>query len=208
MADLVEAGGWEAEFARDVWQMRRLGFAGNQRLDFTAIGQPWLHELVKRWLRWRLGTGLGLEVARRGLRALTHFARFLDRIGASALAGIDRAVLEHYLADLHAELAGRQRHGDHIGQLNSFLHAVRQHHWVDTLPAGALIFSEDYPTRAERPPRALAEQVMAQIEHPDHPAAPLDGPAGRLHSSEQSHQPVSAGKEHVTVCPTTDGTDA
>jgi hypothetical protein len=53
VADLVEAGGWEAEFGRDLWQMRRLGFAGNQRLDFTGIGQPRLRELVKRWLRWR-----------------------------------------------------------------------------------------------------------------------------------------------------------
>jgi hypothetical protein len=38
---------------------------------------------------------------------------------------VDRVVLERYLADLHAELAGRQRHGDQIGQLNSFLHATR-----------------------------------------------------------------------------------
>jgi hypothetical protein len=51
--DLAEAGGWETEFDRDVWQMRRLGFAGNHRLDLTGIGQPWLRELVKRWLRWR-----------------------------------------------------------------------------------------------------------------------------------------------------------
>jgi hypothetical protein len=60
-----------------------------------------------------------------------------------------------------------QRHGDQIGQLNSFLHAVRQHHWDDTLPGTALVFPEDYPARVERAPRALAEQVMAQIEHPD-----------------------------------------
>ena len=55
----------------------------------------------------------------------------------------------------------------HIGQLNNFLHAVRQHGWDDTLPATALLFTDDYPKRAERPPRALAEQVMAQVEHPD-----------------------------------------
>jgi integrase len=179
VADLVEAGGWETEFGREVWQMRRLGFTGNQRLDFTGIGQPWLRELVKRWLRWRLAAGLGLEAARRGLRALIRFARFLDRVGVTALAELDRPVLERYLADLHAELAGRQRHGDHIGQLNSFLHAVRQHHWDDTLPATALIFTEDYPARAERPPRALAEQVMAQIEHPDN-LARFTNPAYRL----------------------------
>lgn len=177
--DLVDAGGWETEFDRDVWQMRRLGFDGNQRLNFAAISQSWLRELVKRWLRWRLGTGLGLEAARRGLRALTRFAAFCDRAGIPDLAAIDRGVLERYLADLHAEMAGRQRHGDHIGQLNSFLHAVRQHHWDDTLPAGALIFSEDYPARAEHPPRALAEQVMAQVEHPDN-LARFPDPAYRL----------------------------
>ena len=37
-----------------------MGFDGNQRLTFTGIAQPWLRDLVKRWLRWRLGTGLGL----------------------------------------------------------------------------------------------------------------------------------------------------
>lgn len=165
VCDLAEAGGWEAEFDRDVWQMRRLGFAGNQQLDFTGIGQPWLRGLVKRWLRWRLGAGLGLEAARRGLRCMTRFALFCQRIGVGALAEVDRVVLERFLADLHSELAGRQRHGDQIGQLNSFLHAVRQHHWDDTLPGTALVFTEDYPARVERAPRALAEQVMAQIEH-------------------------------------------
>jgi hypothetical protein len=147
--------------------MRRLGFDGNQQLDFTALPQPWLRSLVKRWLRWRLGAGLGLEAARRGLRAMTRFALFCQRIGLTALADLDRVVLERYLADLHAELAGRERHGDQIGQLNSFLHAVRQHTWDHTLPATALVFTEDYPARVERAPRALAEQVMVQIEPPD-----------------------------------------
>ena len=164
--DLFTAGGWEAEFPRDVWQLRRLGHPGNQILDFTVIAKPWLRELVKRWLRWRMGTGVHLEVARRGLRSTARFASFCDRIGVTGLAGIDRTVIEAYLADLHAELAGRQRHNDHIGQLNAFLNAVRQHRWNDTLPATALIFSDDYPKRAEQLPRALAEHVMAQVEHP------------------------------------------
>ena len=179
VSDLADGDGWEGEFDRDVWQLRRLGFPGNQQLDFTAIGQPWLRGLVKRWLRWRLGAGLGLEAARRGLRCLTRFAVFCERIGVGALADVDRVVLERYLADLHAELAGRQRHGDQIGQLNSFLHAVRQHHWDDTLPATALVFTEDYPARTERAPRALAEQVMAQIEHADN-LARFTNPAYRL----------------------------
>jgi len=165
--DLVDADGWEGEYPRDVWQMRRLGFEGNPTLSFDAIEAPWLRELVKRWLRWRLSTGLDLETVRRGLRSLTRFARFCETIGVTGLADLDRGVLERYLAELHAELTGRHHHGVHIGQLNSFLNAVRQHGWDDTLPATALLFTDDYPPRPEQAPRALAEQVMAQIEHPD-----------------------------------------
>ena len=164
--DLADAGGWDAEFPREVWQLRRLGFSGNQRLRFDAIPQPWLRELVKRWLRWRLGTGLGLEVARRGLTSLTRFARFCDHINVPDLLSIDRSLLERYLADLHAELGGRSRHGVHIGQLQAFFDALRQHHWAEVAPT-AMLFTDDYPKRAERLPRALTEQVMAQVEAVD-----------------------------------------
>ena len=34
--DLADAGGWEAEYPRDVWQLRRLGFPGHQTLDFDG----------------------------------------------------------------------------------------------------------------------------------------------------------------------------
>ena len=42
-----------------------------------------------------------------------------------------------------------------------------------------MFFTEDYPKRDERLPRALAEQVMAQLEHPDN-LARFDDPAHRL----------------------------
>lgn len=72
-----------------------------------------------------------------------------------------------------------QRHNDHIGQLNNFLHAIRQHRWDATLPAGALIFADDYPKRITSAPRALAEAVMAQVEQPDN-LERWDNPAFRL----------------------------
>jgi integrase len=165
--DLADAGGWEAEFPRDVWLLRRLGRAGNETLDFTGIPQPWLRELVKRWLRGRLAAQLTVETVRRGLRSLTRFAAFCERIGVTSLAQVDRGVLERYLADLHAEWAGRQRHNDHIGQLGSLLQAIRQHRWDDTLPATALLFSDDQPKRTRQLPRALGEQVMLQVEQSD-----------------------------------------
>jgi integrase/ferredoxin len=164
--DLSVGDGWESEYPHDVWQLRRLGHDGNTTLRFDLITQDWLRDLVKRWVRWRLSTNVVLETVRRGLRSLTRFAAFCDRSRISSLAEIDRAVLERYLADLHAELAGRQRHSDQIGQLHSFLQAIRFHRWDPSLPATALLFSSDYPKRDLRAPRALAEQVMTQVEHP------------------------------------------
>lgn len=166
VADLADAGGWDAEYPRDIWHLRRLGFDGNQTLNFEPIAQQQIRDLAKRWLRWRLSAGLGLEAARRGLRSLIRFARFCHHTGVTGLAGIDRQILERYLADLHAEMAGSQRENDHIGQLGSFFQAIRAHRWDDSLCATAMFFTEDHPQRPERLPRALAEQVMAQVEHP------------------------------------------
>jgi len=177
--DLAYDNGWDAEYARPLWQLRRLGYPGNETLSFEAITQPWLEVLVKRWLRWRLSTGLHPTTVRRSLSALTRFSVFCQRVGVSGLDRIDRAVLERYLADLQAKLDGAQQQGIHIGQLNAFFQAIRQHRWDDTLPASAAFFTEDFPKRTEQLPRALAEQVMAQIEHPD-ALAQWTNPAHRL----------------------------
>jgi integrase/ferredoxin len=180
IADLAEAGGWEAECPRDVWRMRRLGFDGDRTLRFTGIGQPWLRELAKRWVRWRLSTGLGLEAGGgRPVVVLTRFAGFLADIGVERIEQVDRSVLERYLADLCGGSLHSQRRGVHIGLLNRFFAAIRQHRWDTALPADAAFFTEDYPKREERLPRALAEQVMAQLEDPDNLARFAD-PAHRL----------------------------
>jgi hypothetical protein len=43
-------------------------------------------------------------------------------------------VLERYLADLHGEMHESQRQHAHIGTLNSFFHAIRQHRWNSQPP--------------------------------------------------------------------------
>jgi integrase len=165
--DLADAGGWDVEYGRDIWRLHNLGFEGRQTLRFDRIPQPWLKELAKRWARWRISTGLCLEASRRAVRAVDRFAQFLSApaVNIARLGDVDRPLLERYLADLHAEMAASQRQGAHIGLLNSFFTAIRQHHWDDTLPPAAMFFPQDLPKRSERPPRALAEHVMAQVEH-------------------------------------------
>jgi len=167
VADLAQAGGWDAEYPRDVWQTHRLGFEGRIVLDFSRIPQQELRDLAKRWIRWRLSTGLGLEAGgTRPLRFLTRLAAFLHGRAITGADGISRAVLEAYLADLHAAMAGRAEHGAHVSIIGLFLTAVRQHGWAPDLPPDAMIFPGDQPPRLEMLPRALAGHVMAQVEQP------------------------------------------
>lgn len=163
VADLAAGGGWDSEYPREVWQLRRLGYPGNLTLDFTRIDQPWLRELAKRWTRQRMATGVGLEAVRRGLTALTRLGGYLQRARIDGPQQLTRVVLERYLADLAAGIPTAHQRQVHIGQLRGFLEAVRQRGWAPLDPTAAL-FTDDNPPRPERGPRAVPEQVMAQIE--------------------------------------------
>ena len=190
LAELYQGSGWEAEFPLDVWDLRRLGLRppsiteGTARLRFDRIPQPWLRQLAKRWLRSRLGSGIGNAQVAADLLALTRFAHFLaiaTSTSAPSMAAVTRQVLERYLVQLAASTLSVGRRNADIGALNRFLQAIRQRRWDGRLPADAVLYPEDF-TKAEpggRLPRALAEQVMAQVEDP----ANLDrwpDPAGRL----------------------------
>jgi integrase len=193
LEELHRGSGWAAEFPLDIWDLRRLGLRppstteGTARLRFDRIPQPWLRQLVKRWMRSRLGSGIGNAQVAADLLALTRFARFLAAATSQpatptvAMAAVTRQVLERYLAELAASRLSVGRRNAAIGALNRFLQAIRQRHWDDRLPADAVIYPEDFlkPEHGGRLPRALAEQVMAQVEHPGNLARWPD-PAGRL----------------------------
>jgi integrase len=161
--------GWDVEYPRDIWRLRNLGITeGPGRIRFDQIGQPWLKQLAKRWIRLRLSSGLGAGSATKAALTISRFSQFLASppVAVDRLDQVDRALLERYLADLHTELAGRRVHTDHVGQLHLFLQTIRRHGWDDSLPANAMIHSEDFPKRGQLLPRALAEQVMTQLEDP------------------------------------------
>ncbi|HJT04961.1 MAG TPA: site-specific integrase [Pseudonocardiaceae bacterium] len=180
--ELQHGRGWDVEYPRDLWRLRHLGVdSPHAHLRFAGIPQSWLKELVKRWVRWRLGAGICGGQANKCVTVLTRFAQFLASPagGVATLAEIDRAVLERYLADLRTLGHSVKSHSEHIGLVNAFFQAIRQHRWDDSLHSTAVFFAEDYPKRPTQLPRALAEHVMAQVERPDN----LDrwpDPAGRL----------------------------
>jgi integrase len=179
--DLQVGTGWEAEFPRDVWELRRLGIEGRARLRFDRIPQRWLRELAKRFARWRLSIGRSVNQVIIDLLALTRFAGFLARpdAGAGRLADLGRPLLERYLADLALDPRTVRSRNRDIASLNAFFYAVRRHEWDQTLPVSAAFYPDDLPRPPERLPRGLAEHVMAQVEQP----ASLDrwrNPEGRL----------------------------
>lgn len=166
--NLCYGTGWEIEYPRDEWRLRNLGIQDTRtRLCFGGIDQSWLKDLVKRWARWRLASGIGVEQVSNGLRALHRFGAFLARpdLGIEGLADVHRSVLERYLAELQT-LGRGEYHRRMIGQLGIFLTDIRRHRWDASLPADAVLFTEDVPRQAKRLPRSLAEHVMAQVEDP------------------------------------------
>ena len=166
--DLRLGHGWEAEFPRDVWELRRLGVEGGRRLRFDGIPQPWLRQLAKRFARWRLSIGRSPSQASIDTRAITRFAQYLasPQAGITGLAGIDRAALERYLADLATDTRAQHSRSRDISSLGAFLDAIRRHEWDTSLPAGAAFYPDDFPKPQKRLPRALAEHVMTQVEQP------------------------------------------
>lgn len=166
--DLHVGAGWEAEFPRDVWELRRVGMEGNKRLRFVDIGQPWLRLLAKRFARWRLSVGRSHNQTYIDVQAITRLAGFLTTSAAevTGLAGITRPLLERYLANLATDPRAQHSRSRDIGSLSAFLDAIRRHEWDPALPTAAVFYPDDFPKPDKRLPRGLAEHIMAQVEQP------------------------------------------
>jgi len=167
---LHEGTGWEVEYPRDVWRLERLpGLTTNpgkaysrDRLRFDQITQPWLRGLVKRWSRLRLSSGLAVGTVVSDVKALRRFSAFLDEAApeVDAIAGLNRALLERYLAWLATAGLGHGAREDAVTCLGMFFQTLRQHGWDPSLPTTAVFFAVDLPPRPSRVTRHLAEQVM------------------------------------------------
>jgi integrase len=179
LRDLADGTGWDAEYPRDVWLLRRLGYpARDAVLRFDRIEYLWLRELTKRWARWRLSTGTALATVLADVRAITLFARSFPSLkrGPETLT---RELIEANLAHLAVAFPNPKSRTGQIGSLAGLLRAARQHGWEPRLPAQACFYREDYPRLMAGAPRALPETVMTQLERAEN-LARFPDPAGRL----------------------------
>jgi integrase len=179
LRDLADGTGWDTEYPRDVWLLRRLGYpARDAVLRFDRIEHQWLRELTKRWTRWRLSTGTALATVQADVRALTLLARSFPSLkrGPETLT---RELIETHLAHLAVSFPNHKSRTGQIGSLAGLLRAARQHGWEPRLPPQACLYREDYPRLMAGAPRALPETVMTQLEREDN-LTRFSDPAGRL----------------------------
>ncbi len=179
LRDLIDGVGWDAEYPRDVWLLRRLGYPGRDTcLRFTAIEPIWLRQLTKRWTRWRLSTGTSIGTVSADVRAITGLAQCFPTLhrGPEALT---RELIETHLAHLAVRFPNPKSRTSQISSLAGLLRAARQHGWEPRLEPRVDLVHEDYPRQIVGAPRALPEVVMAQLERED-VLARFPDPRGRL----------------------------
>lgn len=161
----------EAEFALDTWHADRLGIVRRRsptKIHFAHIMQPWLRTTVKRWARFRLGTGTSFGTICAESQALGWFSQFLaeQHPEVTGGAGLTRELLEHYLSWLSSSSLGGSTRRVYLGFLRTFLEACRRHGWLAGLPADANIYPDELARRPRPMPRFIPEFVMAQLEDP------------------------------------------
>ena len=177
--DLVDGVGWEEEYPRDVWLLRRLGYPSRDgQLRFDGIEAAWLRALTKRWIRWRLSTGITVGAVRADVRAITLFAQSFPSLQRGPQA-VTREVIEAHLAHLAIRYPAPKTRTSYISAVAGLLRTARQHGWAPGLDAHVDLYRDDYPRLNQSQPRALSEAVMAQLEHADNLARFKD-PRGRL----------------------------
>lgn len=177
--DLIDGVGWDEEYPRDVWLLRRLGYPSRDgQLRFDGIEAAWLRALTKRWIRWRLSTGISVTAVSADVRAITLFAKAFPSLTRGPQA-LTREVIEAHLAHLATRYPAPKTRTSYIGAVAGLLRTARQHGWEPGLDAHVDVYREDYPRLNQSQPRALPEAVMAQLEHADNLARFKD-PRGRL----------------------------
>ncbi len=169
---LVDMYDGRAEFDRDVWDLRRLGYADEilrgswpARMDFSAIDQLWLRDVAKSWLRSRVHAGRGVSTLHHNRRHVIEFAAWLaDHQPYAVPVAITRAdVIEPYISEVRTSGRAPYTQSRNLGDVRCFLEDCRRHGWC-SFPEEATIYNDEFPKERSRLPRYLDERTMSQLE--------------------------------------------
>ena len=168
----------------------------------TAVPQPWLRDLAKRWCRWRLSRGLAADD-----RPPATCAPASSLAAPPARRSRTRRADPRAAGSMAGRAAARERPhpstdpADHLGRC---LPARRPPPRLGAGAApGALIYHDDAPRKAPRNPRWIPEHLMRQMEAPEAPGpVPLRRRPGagadphRLRAAAERRPHPAAGLRH------------
>ncbi len=156
------------EWAKDRWDLRRLGLHGPQtgrEFRFDQIRQQWLREAGKRWVRYNLSRDLKVGTTRHHVLVLRQFSAFLAEAGAAPDSGaqLRREHIEAFLAWMLRDMPHPGTRNRRISGLKVLLEDCRRFDWAP-VPQAASIHRDDFSRAPDALPRALSEHVMGQLE--------------------------------------------
>jgi integrase len=159
------------EQEKERWDLRKLGLKGNPTisnytLNFTGMEPPWLRQLTKTFLAYRLSI-CAPGTCRQTLQAIKHFSRFLtERHPTLQAHEIDRACVLSYISYLRAKGLSEGGRRECLGQLRLVLEGCAHQLGITALTKERLIFAEDFPKPPEPLPREIPQEVLEQLrEH-------------------------------------------
>ncbi len=162
-------GDLDAHYGADVWRAAELGVRaarGRDKANFAGISPPWLKKAAKAWGRQRLTLDGAFNTVRSATLSFRRFSWFIDSCPSPIERPdqLDRSLLESYLAWLASQPLADATKALSRGFLRSLLEENRRYHWVEAIPADAVIYSDEVGARRHSLPRFIPELVMAQLE--------------------------------------------
>jgi site-specific recombinase XerD len=163
--------GWEALWPRDVWFQSELPHAdltsryrGEETLRFERIGQPWLKEAAKRWLRARLLSDTAPRTMSAYLVSVRHFSCWLAEHApeVAAAAALSRAVLEDYMLWVRHETDWKPATRNQRLLAVRLLLSEQAEDGLVGLPRGAVIHGSELPRVDPGLPKTVAGEVFEQ----------------------------------------------
>jgi integrase len=157
----------------DVWHRELYAAFGAEhqkvpaRMDFTAIGRPWLREVAKEvtWIRMAR-QGVGPMSAHRTLTLLAHFERWAGARLDQGPAAIDRDLLDDYLVHVSGLPLSASEREARLVSLDGVLTISRAFGIESFDPTACYLHGEIHQRKVARKPRYYDQFVTAQLDDP------------------------------------------
>ncbi len=160
--------GFNLSISDDVWDARELGVKipvykkSHTKFVFTEIEQPWLKDLVKKFIKFR-ATTRAFGTLSSYMMAFRRFSQFLkeNHLFIGNINQINRELIIEYIHYLNQQDFNPQTVISHLGAIKLFFEDGNINRWFKVSPY--LIRLEDYPKSKKPLPRYIPEEVVKQL---------------------------------------------